>query len=300
MMATTEKGTARERASALFGSRLFRAAVSLLLLGTLLATVDLRELGSILGSVSPRLLALGVLIFLVANMVSVYKWRLIVQAQGDRVSYFYLTTLFYIGLFFNNFLPTNFGGDVVKAFKLFRATGRGAEAASSVVLDRVSSVLALLLIAVVPALAELRLLGTGVLLVVLGMLALLGLMVLLFASERTARRLGGLSQANLFGIRKHLKSFYYSLHDFRGRKVTLLSVMAISLAYQGLQILTIYVLALSLDIDVPLVYYFIFIPIVLAVSMVPISLNGLGVRELTWVILFAQVGVSREIGRAHV
>ena len=289
----TETKTTRDRLSALFSSRLFRAAVSIGLLAALLATVDLRELGSTLGSVSPRLLALGVLVFLIANMVSISKWSLIISAQGDRVSFFYLTTLFYIGLFFNNFLPTNFGGDVVKAFKLSRTTGHGAEAAGSVVLDRVSSVLALLLIAVVPALIELRLLGTGILLLVLGMLLLLVLLIGLFASERAARRLGGLFRADPFGVRKHLRSFYYSLHEFRGHKSTMLWVILISLAYQVLQVLTVYVLALALGIGVPLVYYFIFIPIVLAVSMVPISLNGLGVRELTWVVLFGQVGVSQ-------
>ncbi len=292
-MTVTEPGSMRSRLSALFGSRLFRAAVSIGLLAALLVTVDLRELGSTLGSVSPGLLALGIFVFLVANMVSVSKWSLIISAQGERVSFFYLTTLFYIGLFFNNFLPTNFGGDVIKAFRLSRATGHGADAAGSVVLDRVSSVLALLLIAVVPALVELRLLGTGLLLLVLGMLALLALLIGLFASERAARRLGGLFRADPIGIRKHLKSFYYSIHDFRGQRRTLLSVMLISLAYQGLQVFTVYVLALSLGIDVPLVYYFIFIPIVLAVSMVPISLNGLGIRELTWVVLFGQVSVSQ-------
>ena len=97
------------RVKKLLQSSLFRVTVSILLLILLLVNLDLRELGSVLSGISPGLLTVGVWLFLLANMVSVFKWRLIIKAQGIDVSYYYLTTLFYIGLFFNNFLPTNFG-----------------------------------------------------------------------------------------------------------------------------------------------------------------------------------------------
>jgi hypothetical protein len=275
-------------------SRWLKVAVSVVLLGLLLWRIDINEIGRTLQDVSLELLALGTGIFIFTNLVSAYKWRLIILAQGEKVSYGYLAALFYIGLFFNNFLPTNFGGDVVKAYKLSRVTGRAADAAGSVVIDRVTSTIALLTIAAVPALLELSLLGTGIALVVLAMLVFAALIVVFFTSERFARRLSGLRifSYDPFGFRRHLKSFYYSLHDFQQHKTTLALVMLISLIYQGLQIITVYVLALSLGIEVSLIYYFLFIPIVLAVGMLPVSLNGLGVREGAWVLLFGQVGVS--------
>ncbi|RJQ43040.1 MAG: UPF0104 family protein [Gaiellales bacterium] len=275
-------------------SRLLKAAVSALLIGLLLWRVDTGEIAATLGEVSWGLLALGAGIFIVTNLVSAWKWGLVIRAQGDRVAYGYLAALFYIGLFFNNFLPTNFGGDVVKAFKLSRMTGRAAEAAGSVVIDRVTSTIALLTIAAVPALFELRLLGARMALIVLAMLLAAALIVAFFASERFARRLSGLRIFSFdpMGVRRHLKSFYYALHDFRRHRGTLAAVMLVSLVYQGLQIITVYVLALSLGIEVSLIYYFLFIPIVLAVGMLPVSLNGLGVREGAWVLLFGQVGVA--------
>lgn len=274
-------------------SRLLKVAVSALLIGLLLWRIDLDEIGATLSEVSWGLLALGTGIFVVTNLVSAWKWSLVIRAQGDEVSFGYLAALFYIGLFFNNFLPTNFGGDVVKAFKLSRVTGRAAEAAGSVVIDRVTSTIALLTIAAVPALFQLRLLGTRMALIVLAMLLVAALIVVFFASERFARKVSGLSifRFDPLGMRRHLRSFYYALHDFQRHKGTLAAVMLISLVYQGLQIITVYVLALSLGIEVSLIYYFLFIPIVLAVGMLPVSLNGLGVREGAWVLLFGQVGV---------
>lgn len=275
-------------------SRLLKIAVSAVLLALLLWRIDLDDIGATLKSVSWGLLALGTGIFIFTNLVSAWKWQLVIRAQGARVSYGYLAALFYIGLFFNNFLPTNFGGDVVKAFKLSRVTGNAADAAGSVVIDRVTSTIALLTIAAVPALLELRLLGTRMALVVLAMLLAAVLIVVFFASERFARRLSGLKFLSFdpLGVRRHLRSFYYSLNDFKRHRGTLAAVMLISLAYQGLQIMTVYVLALSLGIEVSLIYYFLFIPIVLAVGMLPVSLNGLGVREGAWVVLFGQVGVA--------
>lgn len=291
----------RERGSALLRSRLFRAAVSIGVLALILTRINLHDLGKELGQVDPGLLALGVVLFLVTNMACVLKWRLVVRAQGqtaggEPVSYFYLTALFYIGLFFNNFLPTNFGGDIIKIVKLSKVTGQRAQAAGSVAIDRASSTFALLLIAVVPALIELRLLGTGLALLVLGMFLVSLLIIGLFASERTAKKLARFPvlRADPLGIRRHLKSFYYALHEFRRKPGTLAAVLVVALLYQGLHVLSIWVLALSLGIEVSLIYYFLFIPVVMAVGTIPVSLNGIGVREGAWVLLFRQVGASTE------
>jgi len=283
----------RREVMAILRSKLFRAAVSLLLIGVLLATVDLGELGGTLKHVVPGLLAMAVFVFLVTNMANVLKWRLIIRAQGDHVSWPYLTSTFYMGLFFNNFLPTNFGGDLVRVYKLSRATGSRVGATSSVVMDRASSTFALLLIALVAALLELRLLGARLALTILAMFLAFILIAGVFASERAARRLAGFPclRGGLFGLRHHLRSFYLSVNQFRGERRTVAAVLAISIVYQGLYVVSVNLLAFSLGIHLPVAYYFLFIPIVLAVGMVPLSMNGLGVREGAWVLLFTQAGV---------
>lgn len=289
----------RKTLKALVRSRLFRAAISVALLALILTRLDLHELGETLSNVNPELLALGFFMFIVVNLVNVAKWLLIIRTQeqaDDRspVSFFHLTAIYYMGLFFNNFLPTNFGGDVIRVWKLARLTGEPHDAAGSVVLDRVSSILALLLIALVPALIKLRLLGAGLALAVVGMFLVLVAIILVFASQRATKRLARfpLFRGDPFGMRRHLREFYYSLYRFRGHPAAMLELMAISLVYQGLNVTTVYVLGLSLGIDVSPIYYFLFIPVVLAVGMIPVSLNGIGVREGAWVLLFSQVGVS--------
>ncbi len=287
-------GGAGFRLQAWTRSRLLKTAVSAALLALLLTRVDLGALADSLRNVDPGWLALGTLAFLVANLVSVYKWRLILQAQDVPAPYFYLTTLFYIGLFFNNFLPTNFGGDVVKIFKLSRSTGRSVEAAGSVAMDRATSTLALLVIAAAPALFQLRLLGPRMVALILAMLGVALLLIILVVNEKAARRLGGLPLLRLdpMGMRRYLVGFYYELHRLQKQRSVMAAVMAVSVIYQCISVSIAYLLGRSLGIDISILYYFLFIPVVLAVSMIPLSLNGLGMREGAWVLLFSQIGVA--------
>lgn len=279
--------------TSLLKSRLLRAAVSILLLGLLLLNLNLQDLKTAFSNISPGLVVLALSLYLGASLTCVYKWRLILKVQGVTAPYFYLLSLFYIGFFFSNFLPTNFGGDVVKIYKLSRTTGRPVEAASSVVADRVSSTFALLLIAVVPAVTQLSLLGAKMTALILALFFMSLLIIGLLANADIARRLGNIPvlKVNPFGARKYLADFYFSLNQFRHHRSTLAILLAISVFYQMLQIVAVYFLALSLGIDLSLLYYFIFIPILQAVSMIPVSINGLGVREGSWVLLFARAGV---------
>ncbi|MHB1325006.1 MAG: lysylphosphatidylglycerol synthase transmembrane domain-containing protein [Thermoleophilia bacterium] len=293
-MTPSRQATIR-RIGRLFQSRLLRAAISALLLVLLVSRLNLSDLATTLSQVVPSLLVVGILLFVAASLISVFKWQLILKSQGIQAPFFYLVSLFYIGFFFSNFLPTNFGGDVVKIFKLGQTTGQPVEAASSVFMDRASSTFALLLIAIVPAIIELRMLGTGVSVAILSVFIIGTLMILLGSNARFVSRLSKLPllRSDPMGLRRHARNFYFSLHDFRHKKGTLAAMMAISLVYQIVQIFSIYFLALSLGIQLSVLYYFIFIPVIMTVSMIPISLNGLGVREVSWVFLFEQAGVSR-------
>ncbi|MCL4472800.1 MAG: flippase-like domain-containing protein [Actinobacteria bacterium] len=288
-----------QRIKSILSSRLLRAGVSLGLLALLLVRTDLSQLGETLRGVSFSMLAVAFLIFLVCNLVNVYKWQLIIRKQGLQVSSIYLTKLYYMGLFFNNFLPTNIGGDVVKVWKLSKVTGKGHDAVSSVVIDRAGSTLGILLLALVPTMFRLSQLGTNVAIPIFAMFFIAVLLIAFLSSERAVRALGRfrLFRADPFGLRNHLKSFYYSLYQFRDHKLTLALFMLWSLVYQALHILTVYFVALALDIEIPAYYYFLFVPVVMAVTMMPISLNGVGTREVTWVLLFRQVIEDPELAR---
>jgi uncharacterized membrane protein YbhN (UPF0104 family) len=94
-------------------------------------------------------------------------------------------------------------------------------------------------------------------------------------------------------IREVLKSLFYEIHYFRNHKKVLFYNLLVSVLIQGLGPLVYYVIALSLGVTgVSLVYFFIFVPIISAITLLPISLGGFGVRENTAVIFFAKAGLA--------
>jgi len=95
-----------------------RLAVSAALLTFLLRGARLSEFAEVVNRADRAQLGAGLLLVVVALVVSAYKWQWLLIAQNVRVPLGKLFTSYLVGLFFNNFLPTNIGGDVVRMYDI--------------------------------------------------------------------------------------------------------------------------------------------------------------------------------------
>jgi hypothetical protein len=89
-----------------------------------------------------------------------------------------------------------------------------------------------------------------------------------------------------------LVEFYSSLISYKKNVLDLIKVTIICFLNHGLFIITVYLITLSLNVQVSVILLCIFIPLVALVTMVPISLGGLGVQEGAYVYLFSRSGLS--------
>jgi hypothetical protein len=71
-----------------------------------------------------------------------------------------------------------------------------------------------------------------------------------------------------------------------------------SLLVQIVSPLISFVIALSLGIKINIIYFFIFLPIIGAITLLPISIGGLGLRDATTIFFFAKAGVSKDLAFA--
>ncbi|MDO8473709.1 MAG: lysylphosphatidylglycerol synthase transmembrane domain-containing protein, partial [Dehalococcoidia bacterium] len=110
-------------------SRIVRPVVSIALLAFVLLRTDLGELWQVVSDASIMVLPIGLVTVVQAVLVSAYKWRRLLCVQGVNVPLPKLFVFYMVGLFFNNFLPTSIGGDVVRIADVAKHTGKGAEAA---------------------------------------------------------------------------------------------------------------------------------------------------------------------------
>src|SRR3954468_4282961 len=124
-----------------------KAAVSIGLLYLLFSRVDVSRLWSVARQASPVWLATALLLYFVMILASTWRWRVLLRAQHVDLPYRFLTQSFLVATFFNNFLPSNIGGDVIRITDTARVAGSRTLATTVVLIDRGIGLLGLALMA---------------------------------------------------------------------------------------------------------------------------------------------------------
>src|SRR5205814_2204216 len=97
-----------------------------------------------------RWLAAAVVAYVVVEIAAAARWNILLQVQNIHLSWARVTGLFFIGLFFNQFLPGGTGGDIIKSYLLLKETpGKKAGALLAVLFDRLVGLVALVAITAV-------------------------------------------------------------------------------------------------------------------------------------------------------
>jgi len=269
---------------------LIKVSVSVLLMGFLFYKSDLSRYAELASNSSPVYLLSALFLTILAIILSAYKWQLLVKAQGFSVSLRSLTSSYFVGLFFNNFMPTSIGGDVVRVYDLRKMINDGPAAAASVVTERVLAAFTLGIIV---------LLGAGFysggvsryksLIIVFAGLCLLSLLATLYA-----HRLSAIFARFRSPLVQKIQDMGLFMRSSVEHKPILVQVLFYSLIFQLMVVVINVFIIKALGLNVPFGFILIAIPIIFAITMLPVSMNGLGVREATYAYFFSQVGLSTE------
>ena len=270
-----------------------KAAVTVALIAAVLWSIDLARLAQRMAGLDPGWLAASFLVVLAAVAVSAWKWGMILADRGHPLPFARLLRHYFVGLFFNNLLPGTIGGDAVRAFETSRETGEVPEAVGSVVTERLIAGAALGLTAALglPFTAT----GAGfigpVLLFLAINLALVGLFLIPKVAEGIVR---GLLPKALNGVGAGVIGTVQAVRATIGTPWLLARVLALSILFQVLVAAVNATLFRAIGVPVPLGACIILTPMIFTITMIPVSLSGMGVREAAYVYFFAQVGVPAE------
>jgi uncharacterized protein (TIRG00374 family) len=233
-------------------------------------------------------------LYALSYILSTIRWSGLLAAEGIRLPLWRLILIYFEGAFFNLFLPTLIGGDVVRGYSIYRITGGHPASIASILMDRLTGFAALMVIALSSlAFALSRLTGLQIPLLILAVAALFGLVLALLASDRAPLWIGGLFR--LLGLARFqgkLQGLMEAVGRYRGHRAALLRAFLLSAVLQALIIVTYYLVGAALKIGVPLSYFFVFVPLITVVAMLPVSVAGLGVREGGVIYFFSLVGVE--------
>ena len=268
--------------------------VSLALLAFLFSRTDLQAIRALFRSLRVPLLLSSVALYLLAQIVSTLRWRCLLQAEQINLSTWRLILLYFEGMFFNLMLPTVIGGDIVRGYQIFRLTQQKESSLASILVERLSGYVALIMIACIALI-----LGSShlhdpvtVWLTVASAAGIIGIIAALLNDQLQMLVFRVLNRTGLGRFHEVLQGFYGALRRYWKHRRALLQAVGLSLIIQSIVIMTFYLISRSLNLSVPLRYFFMFVPLISVVSMLPISVAGLGVRESGSVYFFAKVGLD--------
>lgn len=239
-----------------------------------------------LGSLNLWLLILSILLYFAIIYVCSIRMQVLLAVQKIKISATRSCYLNIIGQFFNMFLPSAVGGDVVKAYYAYKESGNKLASFTSIVFDRFLGFFAIMCMACIALACYWNHLNhRSVRTTILVMSAVFIGLALIMASKRVATRFGIFGFLIPESIREKLSSLYFAFHNYRHHRGPLILAVLFSFLAQFLGILVNYALAWCVGIDIPFGVYFLIVPVVAVMSMIP-SVNGLGVREASMVYFF--------------
>jgi len=273
---------------------LLKAGVSVALLAFFLSRVDIIHFFRVLSAAQFYYIAAAMLIYLFGQLISSLRWALLARTLGFRNPYRDFAAIYFIGMFFSLFTPSTVGGDVGRVFYLARdgANDKGgkagpvASATVSVLVDRAVGMAVLIWIgAIVVAAFPVYDLGPAIRYVTFAIAA--GFVVGFFSLPILSRLLEGRDN-------RILRALHLAVENYRHHWRALVQAMALSLIVHALQSWIHVLLGRSLGIEIPWSYAFIVYPLVGTFSALPVSLNGIGLREGGYLFLLRHIGVGSE------
>ena len=306
-------------------SKIIKIAISALFIAFICFKVEWGDFGEKLRNINMFYFWMSIGIALVMISTSCLKWQLMLRMQGARLGFFYLLKNYYIGYLFSVLLPSNVGGDVVRSYYIGKRINEQYISAVAVFLERFTGIIFLLMLAVVSPFLTPHVLGYWrVIIPMIGSLTLLVFMLLLLRTdwllrlsnkiilkvfsviriilkklgigfmnrllEKTAVFYGKVFEKGMKFYRKLMKTITL----FKHHPGYLLATIVLTVLFYVWTWLNVLFGFLTFNVDVGFSEVVSLLPIIMLVSMIPITFGSIGLAEGAYVFYFALVGISRE------
>ena len=272
------------------GSFWVRLTVTVALLGVIALSIDWDAAGERLEDGRWGAFAIAVGLLVASLLAGGLRWHLLLR--GAEVATTTLSSLraFAIGVFSNNFLPTSFGGDAARAWIVGRSGPTLVRALTSVAVDRVTALVCLVVLAWAAVAADPDAVP-GSLTAALAGITASGALVC-GAIALALRGGGGLARRLPERVRGWARETRDTLRLYAGDRALLASAFGLGLVFQGLVVGGTWAITEALELDLAFAVVAAAVPLVLVITLIPISLAGFGVREGGFVLVLGEVDVS--------
>lgn len=300
---------------------IIKIIISVLLLGYLFYKIDFAGLKASLVNARWGYIVLALGLYIAGQILNSYKWALLIKTKEIAIPFPKIVSYYFIGMYFNLFLPSIVGGDIPRGYYLYKDYGSSSkseqetqgltvvQSLSTVMMQRVTGLFALIIIASItyffffyrnPVLVKT---GSGMniqtyltsLFILLLIGTAVGIAVMLkFKPDFTTAASGSPETINEVP-KSTFKIFLNDIGSYLHHPRLFNYVIVLSFLFQLLNIFVNIIIGVALNVSVPISYFYVAMPIIALLAAIPISFNGIGVRENAYVFFLGLVGVEKSV-----
>src|SRR4051812_499149 len=272
-----------------------KLSVSLVRLVGLFSRIDVAQLWQTarLASLPWLFAALGV--FAVSTLAAAWRWNLLLKAQHLEITFRSLLATFLVSTYFNNFLPSNIGGDVIRIGDTGRHANSKTLATTVVLMDRILGLIALVFVAALGATAVGRLHHAAAPIWPVWLWAgfLAGAAATtpaVFAPVGFGRLLRPLTVFHPEWVGGRITTLTGALAKFGADPSALVIAFIGAILVQGALVAFYFAVAYALHLDIAMWDLAVVVPMSFVVQLLPVSVGGFGVREAFFSYYFHRIG----------
>jgi len=274
---------------------LLKISLSVALILWITHDIALDSVFAVIAQSNASLLILAFSLFFVGYVITAFRWRTLIRVQGGDAPIFFLVRSFMVALFFNNFLPSTVGGDVVRMYDSWRLGNSKSDAVTVVLVDRFLGVIVLLCFALLALIFDEVVAGEVPFITAWAAAGLAGMGIatwlILKIPASTTQMLSSAKNSLTARIGGMLAKVLCSFQAYRHGRSAILRALGLSVLLQVNVVIHFTLVARAVGIEVPVESMFLIIPVAVFIMMMPISINAIGVREAVFVFLFSLYGV---------
>jgi len=246
-------------------------------------------------TVEPLYFSAAVLLFIFVIYLGVVRWNILLKTTKQDLAFGRIFVSYCGGLFFNVFLPSSIGGDIIRTTDLSLHTKDSSSILATVFLDRVTGFVGLVLVAfsgfILAYFYGFKYNPQLLLFILIFTLMLVCIFTILFSKKA----FNLVNRFMVFGfLKNYLVKFHDCCHSFRFHQAVLVKTILVSFLLQGLYSVAFCLVGLSLGMHINIIHYLVFVPIISSVTIIPIAIGGLGLRDNAAVVLFSVLGVPAD------
>jgi uncharacterized protein (TIRG00374 family) len=271
----------------------FRLFLSLVLVIFIATRVQSGQVIDLILSVKLPFFLLALFLVTVERVLLAYRWNVLLATKKMNIPFLKMVKIYYVSNFVGAFLPSTLGADILRAYSLYRYKVIPAESFSSVLVEKIIALSSSLALALGGVLSSSIIASRNILSTILVMIGVfIACLVIVLNGPLMQILIRSLNLINLRGLFDKAQQFHDAFAGYLSYKAVLFYVLLLSFLFQMIRICGAYSLSRSLNQEVGIIYFFVFVPIIVVLTMLPISVAGIGIREGAFVYFFSKAGMS--------